>query len=70
MITHSFKLKQFHSEKQNKGNILILYYKKSNITRLTWYKVPIVALVGGITLLTKKNNASSGRRCTRLRIKK
>ena len=36
----------------------------------TWYSAPIVALVGGITLLTKKKSASSGRRWIRFRMRK
>jgi len=41
---------------------LYAMYKKKSSSWCSWYKDPIVALVGGITLLTKKNKASSGRR--------
>lgn len=47
-------MKSFHNDD--------LYYNFRIILEYTWYKEPIVADVGGITLLTKKNNASSGLR--------
>jgi len=49
---------------------LYAMYRKKSSSWCSWYKAPIVALVGGITLFTKKNSASSGRKWIRFRIKK
>lgn len=56
-------------KKKNRINFIMHDQQLKKIS-LTWYKDPMVADVGGITLLTKKNKASSGLRWILLRIRK
>lgn len=54
----------------NKRNTITGATLATRETLLTLYNDPMVALVGGMTLLTKKNRASSGRKCTRFLMRK
>lgn len=51
-------------------DIVLAKKRQEKRARLTSYSWPMVALVGGMVLLTKKNKASSGLRWIRFRIKK
>lgn len=51
-------------------DIALTNKRQGERARLTSYSWPMVALVGGMVLLTKKNRASSGLRWIRFRIKK